>query len=117
MSWIVEVVPEVADWLGQCSSKTHIAVMAALEALEVEGPALGRPIVDTISGSRHRNMKELRPTRSIRLLFAFDPRRHAVVLVAGDKQNDWTGWYLRNIPIADQRFDAHLDSLGRKSNG
>ena len=117
MTWNVEVVPEVADWIAQCPSKTHTAVMAALGALEEDGPALGRPLVDTVNGSRHRNMKELRPTRSIRLLFAFDPRRHAVVLVAGDKRSEWSDWYRRNIPLADHRFDQHLAMIERTTNG
>lgn len=112
MQWNVEVVPEVAEWLGNCPAKAHTAVIGALEALAIEGPALGRPLVDTVSGSRHRNMKELRPTRTIRLLFAFDPRRTAIVLLAGDKSNEWNQWYQRAIALADRRFDEHLKGLG-----
>ncbi|MCO5310254.1 MAG: type II toxin-antitoxin system RelE/ParE family toxin [Austwickia sp.] len=64
--------------------------------LQERGPALGRPLVDTVTASRHRNMKELRPGSSgrseLRILFAFDPKRQAILLVAGDKAGDWQRW-------------------------
>ncbi len=93
-------------------------VVTALQALGVDGPALGRPFVDTVKGSRHKNMKELRPRGThIRLLFAFDPLRQAVVLVAGDKTNRWKQWYEENIPVADERFVAHVDQVSRQEGG
>lgn len=56
-------------------------------------------------------MKELRPGSTgrseIRVLFAFDRKRRAILLVGGDKSGDWSGWYEQNIPIADERFDQH----------
>ncbi len=68
-----------------------------------------------IKGSRHKNMKELRHRSGghseVRILFSFDPRRRAILLVAGDKSRNWNRWYSRNIPIADQRFDDHLKTL------
>lgn len=68
--------------------------------------------MDTVKGSRHKNMKELRPRGThIRLLFAFDPLCQAVVLVAGDKTNRWKQWYQENIPVADERFDAHVEQI------
>jgi hypothetical protein len=84
--------------------------MARVELLEERGPGLGRPVVDSIRGSRHANMKELR-AGSMRVLFAFDPLRQAIVLVGGDKRDNWTGWYERNISLADDLLDAHLESL------
>lgn len=93
-------------------------VVAALEILQEHGPALGRPLVDNISGSRHRNMKELRPGSSgkseIRILFAFDPILQAILLVAGDKSGQWQRWYRKNIPIADELYDLHLEQLRRR---
>ncbi len=67
-------------------------------------------------------MKELRPASSgaseVRILFAFDPHRQAILLVAGDKSGDWRGWYERNVPLADRRFDEHLaESDTRKGKG
>lgn len=60
-------------------------------------------------------MKELRPGSSgrseLRVLFAFDPQRKAILLVAGDKAGQWKKWYRVNIPIADDRFDEHLRQL------
>ncbi|WP_252190338.1 MULTISPECIES: type II toxin-antitoxin system RelE/ParE family toxin [unclassified Rhodococcus (in: high G+C Gram-positive bacteria)] len=90
-------------------------VVAALELLAERGPQLGRPLVDTVKASRHKNMKELRPGSSgrseLRVLFAFDPERKAILLVAGNKAGQWKSWYKVNIPIADARFAARLDEL------
>ncbi len=86
--------------------------MAAIRVLSDLGPALGRPLVDSVKGSRHKNMKELRPGSTgrteVRVLFAFDPKRRAILLVGGDKSNAWSKWYEVNVPIADERYDAHL---------
>jgi hypothetical protein len=110
--WEVLIWPEVAEWLGELADDEYHQVLAALSALEVDGPTLGRPFVDLVKSSRHKNMKELRPRGgNLRLLFAFDPSRVAVVLVAGDKTNNWKAWYRENIPIADDRLDEHLDQL------
>jgi len=65
-----------------------------------------------VVGSRHNNMKELRPGSSgrseLRVLFAFDPDRHAILLVAGDKSGNWQKWYRVNIPLADELLTEHL---------
>jgi hypothetical protein len=68
--------------------------------------------VDTIKQSRHKNMKELIPPASdIRVLFAFDPRRAAILLIGGDKSGEWSAWYDRMVPVADDLFDEHLREL------
>ena len=71
--------------------------------------------MDTVKGSRYHNMKELRPPSSgateIRVLFAFDPKREAILLVAGDRAGNWDGWYRTAIPLADMRFTEHLKAL------
>jgi hypothetical protein len=85
-----------------------------LQLLEERGPSLGRPVVDTITMSRHSNMKELR-VGTIRALFAFDPRRQAIILLGGDKEGDWDRWYQTNVPLADDFFDLHLSALKRRS--
>jgi hypothetical protein len=60
-------------------------------------------------------MKELRPGSTgrteVRVLFAFDLERQAILLVGGDKSDDWTGWYKVNISIADERFDEHQEKI------
>lgn len=85
---------------------------ATLNALMVRGPALGRPKVDTVSGSAHANMKELR-VGSLRLLFAFDPDRTAVILVGGDKRDRWSRWYREALPEADALFTQWLETRGQ----
>lgn len=76
-------------------------VLAAIRVLRDEGPSLGRPLVDRVKGSRHANMKELRPGSTgrteIRVLFAFDKERTAILLAGGDKSEDWKGWDTENI--------------------
>jgi hypothetical protein len=90
-------------------------IAAAFDELERRGPRLGRPFVDSIKGSRHHNMKELRSIGgNLRALFAFDPHRRAVVLLGGDKGGDWKGWYQRQIPRADALYDKHLRDNGRE---
>ncbi|WP_369022806.1 type II toxin-antitoxin system RelE/ParE family toxin [Micrococcus luteus] len=105
----------VQDWLLSLNDDDYDLVIAALEVLRSDGPGLGRPMVDTLTGSRHKNLKELRPGSSgrseIRILFAFDPRRQAILLVAGDKAGAWKKWYAKNVPIAEDRLNAHLESL------
>ena len=117
MSWVIEFHPEVIDWIQTLGRKDYRSVLAAIEALKTSGPALGRPFVDHIKGSKHKNMKELRPPgKGLRLLFAFDTERKALLLVAESKLNDWTDWYNKNIPVADLRFDAHLKKIEEAKN-
>ncbi|WP_350278667.1 type II toxin-antitoxin system RelE/ParE family toxin [Kribbella sp. HUAS MG21] len=71
-------------------------------------------MVETIKASRHQNMKELR-SGTIRVLFAFDPVRQAVLLIGGDKVGQWGAWYRRNIPIADDLYDEWLEELEKDS--
>lgn len=108
--WDVLYTDEFGAWFGTLTEDQQDAVIARVELLETEGPALGRPTVDTIRGSRHPNMKELRASKggAIRILFAFDPQRHAVLLVGGDKIGQWASWYETAIPAADNLFDEHL---------
>lgn len=119
MAWDISLHHEVEAWyLELCQSDPASAdlIENAIDQLASEGPALGRPLVDTIKGSKYHNMKELRPPSSghteVRMLFAFDPRREAILLVAGDKAGNWDGWYRTAIPLADRRFTEHLAALG-----
>jgi hypothetical protein len=94
--------------------RVEMAAMAGM--LEVFGPHLSRPHADTLNGSKHANMKELRFRAGggvWRLAYAFDPERKAVLLVAGDKSGGGEKrFYKRLIAKADKRFDAHLKALG-----
>lgn len=112
--WAVDL-ELIEEWLDSLDDGSLAQVAAAISILEELGPNLGRPLVDTVSASRHRNMKELRPGSSgrseLRVLFAFDPERRAILLIAGDKAGSWQRWYRKNIPVADDLFDAHLIKL------
>lgn len=113
--WEIEGTDEFAEWFGTLDAPDQEQLGAAISALERVGPALGRPFVDTIKGSRHSNMKELRPrSGNIRVFFAFDPRRMAILLVGGDKTNRWQAFYAEMLPIADDLYDAHLAELQRE---
>lgn len=109
----------IEAWLMNLDDDTYDQVIAAIELLQEHGPQLGRPIVDTVKGSSYKNMKELRPGSSgkseLRVLFAFDPQREAITLVAGDKAGNWKKWYRENVPIADARFTEHLAQLKKKT--
>lgn len=102
----------IEEWLDQLDQSSYEQFVAGLELLAERGPQLGRPLVDPVTGSRHRNMKELRPGSSgrseLRASFAFDRGRKAVVLVAGDEPGNWKKWYRVNLPVADDLFDEHL---------
>lgn len=90
-------------------------LLAHAKLLEVFGPQLGRPCADTLNGSKHANMKELRfgADHGVwRVAFAFDPERRAILLVAGDKaRGNEKRFYKQLIKKADQRFDDHLKRL------
>jgi len=90
-------------------------LLAHAQLLAKFGPHLGRPSVDTLKGSRHANMKELRfawNQQVWRLAFAFDPQRQAILLVGGDKGGaDQRRFYKRLLTAADERYDAHLRTL------
>ena len=100
------------EWCATLTMKDQAAIDRAVQELAERGPALGRPWVDTITGSRHPSVEELRPRGGhLRVLFAFDPRRTAILLIGGDKEGQWTAWYEQLIPIADQLYDEHLATL------
>lgn len=116
MSWTVAYVAEVAEWLEDLADedpKMAARVIAAVQMLEARGPVLGRPLVDTLEGSTISNLKELRPSSNnrmaVRIVFAFDPHRQAVLLVAGNKAGNWNSWYDEAIPLAEQRFEAWIN--------
>jgi hypothetical protein len=105
----------VDEWfvaLCRTDPLTADLVEAAIDVLAVEGPSLGRPLADRVKGSRLHNLKELRPASrggtETRILFAFDPVRRAILLVAGGKADSWKRWYDSNIPLAEDRYEKPL---------
>lgn len=111
MAWQVKVTEEYAAWFTilikeDLASATQVA--QAVAALREEGPSLGRPLVDRIKGSTVHNLKELRPGSAgrseIRVIFAFDPTRSALLLLGGDKAGNWQRWYRDNIPVVERLY-------------
>jgi hypothetical protein len=102
----------IQEWFSKLDSGSREQVEAAITLLQAVGPRLGRPLVDSVVGSVHANMKELRPGSSgrseLRILFVFDPARRAIMLVAGDKTGLWNKWYRTSIRKADQLYSEHL---------
>jgi hypothetical protein len=114
MVWDVEVTGEFREWYGSLDDAAADAVGVAVDVLAETGPTLGRPLVDRIKGSAHHNMKELRVSaggRRLRVLFAFDPRATAILLLGGDKTGHWAGWYAAAIPAADELYETYLGEL------
>lgn len=112
--WDVEAADDFALWFDALAGADQERLAAAVEVLAEFGPGLGRPFVDTLKGSRHTNMKELRPRGGhLRVLFAFDPRRIAVLLVGGDKTDQWERWYKGAVARADSLYDEHVVKLRR----
>lgn len=95
------------QWIDALEPPLRNRVAQAIDLLAAGGPGLGRPMVDTIQGSAVANLKELRPG-TVRILFAFDPWRSTILLVAGDKSDRWNAWYETAIPLAEQRYEAYL---------
>src|SRR5579862_5028082 len=106
MTWRVVTTETFDVWWDQLEPDQQDALTARVLILRDQGPALGRPLVDTITSSRHANMKELRASKqgALRVLFAFDPLRQAVLLIGGDKTDRWQEWYREAIPLGDDLF-------------
>jgi hypothetical protein len=116
--WIVEIGDEFDPEFKELHEDVRIEILALSRVLQQFGPQLGRPRVDTLNGSRHANMKELRFSAADgewRVAFAFDPKRTAILLVAGDKSGmSEKRFYKQLIAKADERFDMHLNRLKKK---
>ena len=120
VKWAVELADEFKPEFDALRRDVQREVLALARVLQELGPQLGRPRVDTLHGSRHANIKELRFSAADgewRVAFAFDPRRRAILLVAGDKSGGSERRFYRElIRKADGRFSAHLVRIGRKRN-
>jgi hypothetical protein len=111
--WEIEVTDEFRDWYEDLSEDEQAPIMVAAEVLGQRGPSLGRPLVAEVAGSKIHNLKELRPSgTSIRILFVFDPRRTAILLVGADKaEHGWKAWYPGAIAEAEALYDTYLSEL------
>lgn len=121
--WEIFLTDEVGaflDALYEADRASHKLVNQAILILERNGPAEGRPLVDTITASHIPNLKELRPGSTghseIRILFVFDPWRAAILLVAGDKAGNWERWYREAIPRAERLYELYLVERQKEMN-
>lgn len=116
MAWEVEYTDEFGLCWDSLTSEEQAEIDAKVDLLEEHGPNLPRPHSDVIATSKHANMKELRGRARralLRVLYAFDPTRTAILLIGGDKAGD-PGWYDTFVPIADRLFDNHLMELRKE---
>ena len=118
MPWTVTFHDAFEAEFDELAADVQDELIAQARVVEEFGPQAGRPRVDTLNGSKHANMKELRFDADDgvwRVAFAFDPARDAVLLVAGDKSGGGEKrFYKKLIKTADERFDEHLESLKKK---
>ena len=115
MAWMVRLAAEFVDEFHALPQPVQIELLAHARIIERFGPHTGRPRVDTLKGSRHSNLKELRFEAGggvWRVAFAFDSRREAILLTAADKAGvPESRFYRQLISLADRRFSAHLSRL------
>jgi hypothetical protein len=118
VSWTVLLHQAFDSEFQKLSESVQDELLAHAKVLELIGPTLGRPRVDTLKGSRHANMKELRFDADDgvwRVAFAFDTKRQAILLVAGDKSGgSQDKFYRQLIRTADRRFDEHVKNLKKE---
>ncbi|GHU31147.1 hypothetical protein AGMMS50256_19170 [Betaproteobacteria bacterium] len=113
MSWNVEYTDEFGAWWETLTEDEKESLDTSVQLLEEHGPLLGFPHSSGINGSKHSHMRELRTRHDghpFRTLYAFDPRRSAILLIGGDKTGN-DRWYDINVPVADRLYDEHLEQL------
>jgi len=113
LAWEVEFSDEFGEWWSQLSAAEQKSVDFTVSLLQELGPALRMPHSSGVETSRHSHMRELRIQhggRPYRVLYAFDPRRVALLLIGGDKTSD-DRWYEEVVPRADAIYDQHLREL------
>lgn len=113
MTWEVEYTDEFGEWWDGLTEAEQESIDASVRLLEARGPSLAYPHSSGIHGSKHGHMRELRVQhggRPYRVIYAFDPRRTAILLIGGDKTGN-DRWYEEYVPRADQLYDEHLAQL------
>jgi len=114
--WDIEYTDELGEWWDGLTESEQESIDSSVRLLEAKGPHLGFPHTSGIVGSKHSHMRELRVQhegRPYRILYAFDPRRYAILLLGGDK----TGadrWYELHVPVADKLYDKHIEALKKE---
>jgi len=116
MTWEVEYTDEFGEWWEGLTEEEQESVDAGVELLEEYGPRLPFPYSSGINGSKYGGMRELRIQYAgdpYRVLYIFDPRRTALLLIGGDKTGD-DRWYEKFVPIADRLYAEHLETLEKE---
>jgi hypothetical protein len=116
MAWDVEYTDEFESWWESLTEGEQEDVAATVALLEAKGPQLPFPYSSAIHGSRHGHMRELRVQHAgapYRVLYAFDPRRMAILLLGGNKTGN-ARWYEVHVLQADRLYDEHLVALRRE---
>ncbi len=116
MAYEVEVTDQGLEWFDKLAADEQEEIAATIGLLENHGPQLPFPYSSGVASSRHSHMRELRSQvhgRPYRTLYAFDPRRVAILLIAGDKTGD-DRWYDVFLPRADDLYDDHLELLNEE---
>jgi len=119
LDWDIEYTEQFLKWWHNLKEEEQITVDASIRLLEHFGPNLRFPYSSGIAGSKFGHMRELRiqhQGKPYRVLYAFDPRRVALLLLGGNKQGK-NDWYKKFISIADQLYEQHIKSLKGKKNG
>lgn len=112
----VEYTDEFENWWNELNAKEQATIEAYVRMLQDHGVSLGYPFSSDVRGSRNSQLRELRPQhqgRPYRILYAFDPRRMAILLIGGDKTGNMR-WYEQFVPMADMLFDAHIETLKKE---
>jgi hypothetical protein len=118
VAWPVEYTDEFGLWWDSLTEAEHVSLDAHVRKLEERGPNLPFPYSSGINGSRHTHMRELRVQsggKPLRVFYAFDPRRMAILLIGGDKTGD-KRFYDWMVPRADDLYDEHLAELQREKD-
>ncbi len=116
MACVAEYTDEFGDWWTSLNAAEQQDVAAYVALLEQRDEKLGHPHSSAINGSRHGHMRELRVQsggKPIRVFYAFDPRRMAILLIGGDKTGDGR-FYVTFIPVADRLYDEHIAELRKE---
>jgi hypothetical protein len=117
VTWDVEYTDEFGAWWNSLTEAEQESVDVSVRLLESMGPHLPYPHSSGVKGSHHSHMRELRiqhAGRPYRVLYAFDPRRAAILLIGGDKTGD-DRWYDVNVPLADRLYDEHMKELEKEA--
>jgi hypothetical protein len=117
VAWQVEFTDEFEGWWNNLTEQEQIAIDTKVRLLEAKGPNLPHPHSSGIKTSKHQHMRELIVQchgEPFRILYAFDPRRTAILLVGGNKTGD-NRWYETYVPVADRLYDQHLATLEQEA--